>query len=108
MSKIGSDPSQTPLGGNSGLNLFEGICKNTQIENQLHWVLDVSFDEDTNRVRRGNGQANLAVLRHIALNLLRKEKSFKAGIKNKGSVANNSGRLNVGRDGQSEAFSLHS
>ena len=54
-----------------------------QIENQLHWVLDVSFNEDTNRVRRGNGQANLSILRHIALNLLRREKSFKVGIKNK-------------------------
>ena len=54
-----------------------------QIENKLHWVLDVSFNEDTNRVRKGNGQANLTVLRHIALNLLRKEKSFKAGIKTK-------------------------
>lgn len=54
-----------------------------QIENKLHWVLDVSFNEDTNRVRRGNGQANMAILRHIALNLLRREKTFKVGIKNK-------------------------
>ena len=54
-----------------------------QIENQLHWVLDVGFNEDTNRVRCGNGQANLSILRHIALNLLRKETSYKAGIKNK-------------------------
>jgi len=54
-----------------------------QIENKLHWVLDVSFNEDTNRVRKGNGQANLAVLRHIALNPLRKEKSFRAGIETK-------------------------
>ena len=54
-----------------------------QIENQLHWCLDVAFDEDHSRVRRGNGQANLVVLRQMALTLLRREKSHKAGIKNK-------------------------
>lgn len=54
-----------------------------QIENQLHWVLDVSFNEDSSGLRRANGQANFAILRHIALNLLRHETSFKAGIKNK-------------------------
>lgn len=52
-----------------------------QIENQLHWCLDVAFDEDHNRVRRGNGQANLVVLRHMALVLLRREKTGKGGIK---------------------------
>lgn len=50
------------------------------IENQLHWVLDVTFREDHHRARQGNSAANLAVVRHIVLNLLRQEKSFKGGI----------------------------
>lgn len=54
-----------------------------QIENQLHWCLDVAFDEDRSRTRWGNGQASLVVLRQMALMLLRKEKSLKAGIKTK-------------------------
>ena len=54
-----------------------------QIENQLHWCLDVAFDEDRNRTRWANGQANLVVLRQMALMLLRKEKSLKVGIKTK-------------------------
>jgi predicted transposase YbfD/YdcC len=54
-----------------------------QIENQLHWCLDVAFDEDHNRTRWANGQSNLVVLRQMALMLLRKEKSLKLGIKTK-------------------------
>ena len=53
------------------------------IENSVHWVLDVAFQEDDSRVRKGNGAQNLAILRHIALNLLRQEKSAKCGIKTK-------------------------
>ena len=53
------------------------------IENGLHWVLDIGFAEDHQRVRKDNGPANFAVLRHIALNLLKQEKSVKAGIKAK-------------------------
>ena len=49
------------------------------IENELHWVLDVALNEDRSRVRKNNAPANLAVLRHIALNLLKQEKSAKAG-----------------------------
>lgn len=54
-----------------------------QIENKLHWCLDVAFDEDHSRARWANGQANLVVMRQMALMLLRKEKSLKAGIKTK-------------------------
>ena len=53
------------------------------IENSVHWVLDIAFREDESRVRKGNGAQNLAILRHIALNLLRQEKTAKCGIKAK-------------------------
>jgi predicted transposase YbfD/YdcC len=53
------------------------------IENGLHWVLDVAFREDDSRVRQGNADQNLAVIRHMALNLLKQEKTAKGGIKAK-------------------------
>ena len=53
------------------------------IENQVHWVLDVAFREDDCRIRKGNGPQNFAVLRHIALNLLKQEKTAKCGLKAK-------------------------
>lgn len=54
-----------------------------QIENNVHWVLDVAFREDECRIRKGYGAENLSTLRRIALNLLKKEQSVKVGIKNR-------------------------
>lgn len=51
------------------------------IENKLHWSLDVSFHEDDSRVRQGNAPQNFAILRHMALNLLKQETTFKRGVK---------------------------
>jgi hypothetical protein len=53
------------------------------IENAVHWTLDVVFREDDCRVRADHAPQNLAVLRHIALNLLKHETSAKVGIKAK-------------------------
>jgi len=54
-----------------------------KIENQVHWVLDIAFREDESRVRQDHGAENLAVLRHMALNLLKNERTAKGGIRAK-------------------------
>lgn len=59
------------------------IRNHWQIENSLHWVLDVSFDEDRCRIRKNHAPANMATLRHIALNLIKQEKTFKGSVKTK-------------------------
>ncbi len=53
------------------------------IENKLHYVLDVAFAEDLSRVRQGYAAENLAVIRHLVLNLLRQDKRSKLGVENK-------------------------
>ena len=53
------------------------------IENNLHWILDQAFDEDAHRTRMGNSAANMAIIRHIVMNLIKTEGSSKVGIKTK-------------------------
>jgi len=60
------------------------------VENNLHWQLDVSFNEDQRRIRKGHGAENFSRLCRIALNLLKRDRSVKIGIKGK--------RLNAGWD----------
>ena len=57
------------------------------IENKLHWSLDVTFHEDDCRIRKNHAPENFAVIRHIALNLLKMEKTAKVGLKIKRSKA---------------------
>jgi predicted transposase YbfD/YdcC len=61
----------------------DAVRSHWAIENSPHWVLDIAFREDECRVRKDHAPQNLAVLRHIALNLLRAEKTVQNGIKNK-------------------------
>lgn len=51
----------------------EGVRSHWGIENQLHWVLDVAFQEDASYIRKYHAPANLPVVRHVALNLLRQD-----------------------------------
>ena len=53
------------------------------VENSLHWVLDVAFNEDNSRVRIGHAPENLALVRKITHNLLQQEKTLKRGVKTK-------------------------
>jgi len=57
------------------------------IENGLHWCLDIGFREDESRLRNRQAATNLAVMRHITLGLLKKDKTVKGGIKTKRLVA---------------------
>jgi predicted transposase YbfD/YdcC len=66
------------------------------IENKLHWVLDVSFGEDYSRARSGHAAQNLATLRRIALNMLKRDTAKKRSIKGK--------QLNAGWD---QAYLTH-
>ena len=63
--------------------LANAVRAHWSIENNLHWVLDVVFKEDYCRAREEYAAQNMAVLRHIALNLLKQENSRKRSIKNK-------------------------
>jgi predicted transposase YbfD/YdcC len=57
------------------------------IENQLHWVLDVTWGEDKSRIRRGHGGENMALLRRLAINVLNQETSKKRSLKQKAKRA---------------------
>src|SRR5262249_35068170 len=50
------------------------------IENGLHWTLDVAFREDESRVRKDNAPENLALLRRLAVSVLKQDKTMKVGI----------------------------
>jgi predicted transposase YbfD/YdcC len=70
--------SSLPLGVK---RFAEAVRGHWGIENNLHWVLDVSFDEDANRTRTEHGPANLALMRRIAASLLKQETTAKGGMK---------------------------
>jgi predicted transposase YbfD/YdcC len=63
------------------------IREHWQIENGLHWVLDIAFREDACRIRKDHAPQNMATLRHMALNLLKQERSVKVGMAAKRKMA---------------------
>lgn len=73
---IGSIENNAQLFGNS-------VREHWGIENKLHWRLDMGFREDESRIRKGHSAENFAVMRHFAINLLKKDKQIKLGVKNK-------------------------
>jgi predicted transposase YbfD/YdcC len=74
----------------SGRRLAELVRNHWSIENSQHWTLDVAFNEDQSRVRKDHGDQNLAVMRRLALGLLRRDRQVKVGARNK--------RLKAGRN----------
>jgi predicted transposase YbfD/YdcC len=61
----------------------KGVRGHWGIENGLHWTLDVAFREDDCRVRKGHAPENFVLLRHIAVNAIKQERTAKLGVKNK-------------------------
>lgn len=72
---IGSTDVNAKLFGNA-------VRSHWGIENSLHWCLDVTFREDDSRIRTGNAPAIMSIMRHICMNLLKKDPS-KLSIKQK-------------------------
>ena len=60
--------------------LNKSIRSHWRVENSLHWILDVAFNEDNSRKRAGNAAQNFSVLNRIALNMLKNDTSTKRGI----------------------------
>lgn len=75
------------LPGDNAEKFAVAVRSHWSVENNLHWVLDVAFDEDRSRVRKDNAPQNMAMLRHVALNLLKADKSTKVGIKTRRKMA---------------------
>lgn len=71
----------------SARDCLRAIREHWQIENGLHWVLDIAFREDESRVRKDHAPQNLATLRHIALNLLKQDRSVRVGMAAKRKMA---------------------
>ena len=63
--------------------LLDTIRRHWEVENKLHYVLDVAFDEDHSRVRINHAGENLGILRRLALNLLKQEKTSKRSVNGK-------------------------
>jgi predicted transposase YbfD/YdcC len=69
--------------GPDAKQIGESVQGHWTIENSLHWVLDITLREDGSRIRKGNAPENFAMLRHIAVNLCKQERTNNHGVKAK-------------------------
>ena len=67
----------------SAKRFADAVRSHWAIENRLHWQLDVTFQEDQSRIRKGHADANFSSLRRTALSLLKNNRTKKIGVKNK-------------------------
>lgn len=72
----------TSLASNAS-QISAAVRAHWHVENRLHWVLDVTFKEDDSRIRTGNAAQNMTVLRHMALNLIKREQSTQRSVRGK-------------------------
>ena len=73
--------SSLPGATDADATRWNGVIRpHWEIENRVHWVVDVAMAEDTNRTRKGDSAQNLALICKLALNLLRRETSVKTGF----------------------------
>jgi predicted transposase YbfD/YdcC len=68
------------LPGDDAEKFAKAVREHWSVENNLHWVLDMAFDEDRSRVRKDNAPENMAMLRHVALNLIKADTLMKGGV----------------------------
>lgn len=74
------------LPGDDAAAMLAAVRGHWSVENRLHWSLDVCFGEDASRLRKGHGAENFSRLRRLALNLLGRENTVKAGKRAKSKV----------------------
>lgn len=75
------------LPGDDAEKFANAVRSHWTVENNLHWVLDMAFDEDRCRVRKDNAPENMAMLRHVALNLIKADTLVKKGIQTRRKLA---------------------
>jgi len=73
----------TSVKGTDARRLGDWVRGHWSVENQLHWQLDVSFNEDQRRIRKGHGAENYSRLCRMGLNLLKRNTRYKVGIQSK-------------------------
>ena len=71
------------LDGSNAEEFASAVRGHWGVENGLHWVLDMAFREDESRARKGHSATNLTTVRHLALNLLKQDKTTRVGVKGK-------------------------
>ncbi len=75
--------SMEDAGARTAAQALDATRSHWGIENRVHWILDMAFREDECRVRKDHGDENLAILRHVALNILQQDETTRLGVHGK-------------------------